>query len=191
MRRYAFLIVLLIIFPCTGLFADQIPGSQYLYLGGGISYFPLGAGGAADFMGLDTNLYNPAGFAVNSTHYLTLDEATKVWISVWLTPELEPGVRVPTLMETTRYASELEPGWPEGIGIAGAGADRLAYLAAGTEGLRIYSVSDPANPTLLASYLPAGSDCRRDWVDFDEVAMIPMQEVTVSWWVPPEVDRAP
>jgi hypothetical protein len=51
------------------------------------------------------------------------------------------------------------------------GGERLAYVAAGTEGLRIYSVSDPASPTLLDSYIPDASDCRRDWVDFDEVAV--------------------
>jgi len=62
MRRYAF-ILLLIIFPSFGLFAQQIPGSQYLYLGQGISYFPYGASGVADFMGMDTNFYNPAGYA--------------------------------------------------------------------------------------------------------------------------------
>jgi outer membrane protein OmpA-like peptidoglycan-associated protein/flagellar hook assembly protein FlgD len=45
------------------LFADQIPGSQYYYLGNGISFFPLGASGVSYFMTMDANLYNPAGFA--------------------------------------------------------------------------------------------------------------------------------
>ncbi len=51
--------------------AQQIPGSQYFYLGSGISYFPLGASGAADFMKMEGNLYNPASFA--DTKRITAD----------------------------------------------------------------------------------------------------------------------
>ena len=64
--RKFFLIImftgLLSIIPFS-LMAVPIPGSQYFYLSNGISYYPLGASGVAHFMGMDTNLYNPAGFA--------------------------------------------------------------------------------------------------------------------------------
>ena len=51
MRKYWFIAILLfLLLPCSTLFSDQIPGSQYFYLGNGISYFPLGASGIADFM---------------------------------------------------------------------------------------------------------------------------------------------
>ncbi len=63
MRKHWYVIVLVcILLPCSSLFSDQIPGSQYFYLGNGISYFPLGAAGAADFMRMDSNLYNPAAY---------------------------------------------------------------------------------------------------------------------------------
>ena len=56
------LIVLVFTVPLW-LDAAPIPGSQYFYLSNGISYYPLGASGVAHFMGMDSNLYNPAGFA--------------------------------------------------------------------------------------------------------------------------------
>jgi hypothetical protein len=65
-----------------------------------------------------------------------------------------------------------ESGWPEGIEVAGAGRERMAYLAAGTEGLRIYNVSELANPSLVGSYLPLESDCPARQVDFDEVVVV-------------------
>ena len=65
-----------------------------------------------------------------------------------------------------------EPGWPEGIEITGAGRDRLAYLAAEEHGLRIYSVSDPASPISVGSYLPALGVCPQNDFIFDEVAMV-------------------
>ena len=45
--------------------------------------------------------------------------------------------------------SATKAGWPEGIEVAGAGRDRLAYLASGTAGLRIYDVSVFDNPSLV------------------------------------------
>jgi len=53
----------------------------------------------------------PAGFPVNSTHYLPLNEKTNVWISVWLPPGLKADEKVPTLITTSRYGQQLEPGW--------------------------------------------------------------------------------
>jgi len=53
----------------------------------------------------------PAGFPVNSTHYLPLNEKTKVWISVWLPPGLKADEKIPTLITTSRYGQQLEPGW--------------------------------------------------------------------------------
>ncbi len=63
MKRIFLLLVLLLIVPACSIFAAQIPGSQYYYLGSGISYFPLGSSGAADFMRMESNLYNPAALA--------------------------------------------------------------------------------------------------------------------------------
>ena len=63
MRKYWYIAILaFLLLPCSTLFSDQIPGSQYFYLGNGISYFPLGASGVADFMRMDSNLYNPAAY---------------------------------------------------------------------------------------------------------------------------------
>jgi hypothetical protein len=62
--------------------------------------------------------------------------------------------------------SATKAGWPEGIEVAGAGRDRLAYLAAGTAGLRIYDVSAFDNPSLVGSYVPGRRDCP-DAADFE------------------------
>ena len=53
----------------------------------------------------------PAGFPVNNTHYLRLDEKTNVWISVWLPPSLTKDEKIPVLMTTSRYSGQLESGW--------------------------------------------------------------------------------
>ena len=57
-RLYYLFIVVLILFvagsTCTHLFAQQIPGSQYFYLGNGISFFPLGGSGVSYFMNMDS-----------------------------------------------------------------------------------------------------------------------------------------
>jgi len=69
-KIFAFLLVF-IFFVAINLAANQIPGSQYFYLGNGISYFPLGGSGVASFMTMDSNLYNPASFA--DTKRITAD----------------------------------------------------------------------------------------------------------------------
>jgi hypothetical protein len=53
----------------------------------------------------------PAGFPVNGTHYLPLDEKTHVWISAWLPFGLKTDEKIPALMTTSRYSGQLEPGW--------------------------------------------------------------------------------
>jgi len=58
-----------------------------------------------------TRKKTPAGFPINSTHYLPLDEKTNVWISVWLPPNLKKDEKIPALMTTSRYSGQLEPGW--------------------------------------------------------------------------------
>jgi len=52
-----------------------------------------------------------AGYPVNHNRYLSLDERTKVWISVWLPPSLEAGERIPALLRMERYIEEVEDGW--------------------------------------------------------------------------------
>jgi putative CocE/NonD family hydrolase len=58
-----------------------------------------------------TRKKTPAGFPVNSTHYLPLNEKTNVWISVWLPPGLKADEKVPTLITTSRYSGQMETGW--------------------------------------------------------------------------------
>jgi putative CocE/NonD family hydrolase len=53
----------------------------------------------------------PAGFPINSTVYVPLDEKTNVWVSAWLPPSLKAGEKIPALMTTSRYGSQIEPGW--------------------------------------------------------------------------------
>jgi putative CocE/NonD family hydrolase len=53
----------------------------------------------------------PAGFPINASHYLPLNEKTNVWISVWLPPTMKNNERIPALMTTSRYARQLESGW--------------------------------------------------------------------------------
>ncbi len=63
MKKISLVLVLLLMVSAGPALAAQIPGSQYFYLGSGISYFPLGASGVADFMRMESNLYNPAALA--------------------------------------------------------------------------------------------------------------------------------
>lgn len=58
-----------------------------------------------------TEKKTPAGYPVNSSIYLPLDDLTSIWISVWLPERLQPGETVPAVMETSRYGFDLEPGW--------------------------------------------------------------------------------
>lgn len=52
-----------------------------------------------------------AGFPVNSSLYINLDKKTNIWISVWLPEKLAKGEKLPGLIETGRYAEQLEMGW--------------------------------------------------------------------------------
>ena len=72
MKRAIFILVF-IFAAWTGSFlcADQIPGSQYYYLGNGIAFFPLGSAGVSHFMSMDAGLYNPAAYA--DTRRITAD----------------------------------------------------------------------------------------------------------------------
>ena len=58
-----------------------------------------------------TKKENPAGYPVNRMKYLSLDSQTKIWISVWLPQDLQSGEAIPTVIETSRYATEFDPGW--------------------------------------------------------------------------------
>ena len=58
-----------------------------------------------------TKKENPAGYPVNRTKYLTLDSQTKIWISVWLPQDLQSGETIPTVIETSRYGTKLDPCW--------------------------------------------------------------------------------
>lgn len=58
-----------------------------------------------------TKIKTPAGFSVNIMQYLTLDEDTKIWISVWLPDNLKSEEKIPALIETSRYSKKLEMGW--------------------------------------------------------------------------------
>ena len=72
MKRIKYLILMaVVLFTGHNLLADQIPGSQYFYLGNGITYFPLGGSGVSHSMSMESNLYNPAGFA--GTKRITTD----------------------------------------------------------------------------------------------------------------------
>jgi outer membrane protein OmpA-like peptidoglycan-associated protein/flagellar hook assembly protein FlgD len=69
-------ISLVVIFLCSvvaggRLIADQVPGSQYYFLGNGITFFPLGGSGVAHFTNMESNFYNPAGYA--DTRRITTD----------------------------------------------------------------------------------------------------------------------
>jgi hypothetical protein len=52
-----------------------------------------------------------AGYPVNHNRYLSLNEKTKVWISVWLPASLKDGEKIPALLRMERYVEETEDGW--------------------------------------------------------------------------------
>jgi putative CocE/NonD family hydrolase len=52
-----------------------------------------------------------AGYPVNHNRYLSMDEKTKVWVSVWLPPGLKPGETIPALLRMERYIEVVEDGW--------------------------------------------------------------------------------
>jgi putative CocE/NonD family hydrolase len=90
---------------------SSLPKRIGLVLAGLIALFILliavGIAFAPDYESRKT----PAGFTVNSTHYLPLNEKTNVWISVWLPPELKTDQTIPALLTTSRYSGQLESGW--------------------------------------------------------------------------------
>ena len=64
MKRFKYIILVIFLFGAGyNLIAQQIPGSQYFYLGNGMAFFPLGGSGVSHFMSMESNLYNPAAFA--------------------------------------------------------------------------------------------------------------------------------
>jgi hypothetical protein len=70
-RLWYYIAIFIVLIPGFCGLADQVPGSQYFFLGNGISYFPLGGSGVADFMRMEANLYNPAAYA--DTKRITTD----------------------------------------------------------------------------------------------------------------------
>jgi putative CocE/NonD family hydrolase len=53
----------------------------------------------------------PAGFPVNDSFYIPLEKGGQVWVSVWLPEDLGKNDHIPTLVQTSRYARQLETGW--------------------------------------------------------------------------------
>jgi len=75
MKRFKYIILVIFLFGAGyNLIAQQIPGSQYFYLGNGMAFFPLGGSGVSHFMSMESNLYNPAAFA--DTKRITTDLST-------------------------------------------------------------------------------------------------------------------
>jgi len=75
MKKLKYAILMIFLLSATyNLMAQQIPGSQYFYLGYGSSFFPLGASGVSHFMSMDSNFYNPASYA--DTKRVTADFTT-------------------------------------------------------------------------------------------------------------------
>ncbi len=52
-----------------------------------------------------------AGYPMNTIKYIQLDKETNIWISIWLPESLKSGEKIPTLIETSRYAQHFEMGW--------------------------------------------------------------------------------
>ncbi len=52
----------------------------------------------------------PAGYPVNSTQYIPLDEKFNIFTSVWLPDDLQSGEKIPTLVQSSRYLTMVEPG---------------------------------------------------------------------------------
>jgi putative CocE/NonD family hydrolase len=52
-----------------------------------------------------------AGVPINQNRYLSLDEETRVWISVWLPGRLKAGEKIPALLRMERYIEVIEYGW--------------------------------------------------------------------------------
>lgn len=86
--------------PVIGLIIAGLAGLTIVLLLAGLLFYP-------DY----TRKKTLAGYAVNHNRYLSLDERTKVWISVWLPARLKAGEKIPTLLRMERYIEEVEDGW--------------------------------------------------------------------------------
>ena len=53
----------------------------------------------------------PAGFPVNDSFYVSLENGDRVWVSVWLPEGLAENHQIPALVQTSRYARQVETGW--------------------------------------------------------------------------------
>ena len=53
----------------------------------------------------------PAGYRRNQAVYVPMRDGVEIAVDVWLPPELSAGMRVPVLLETTRYWRAYRPGW--------------------------------------------------------------------------------
>ncbi len=52
---------------------------------------------------------NPAGFKRNSAYYVPAADGTRIALDLWLPEDLEPGARIPTLIEGSRYWRDVRP----------------------------------------------------------------------------------
>ncbi|MFX0145206.1 MAG: CocE/NonD family hydrolase [Candidatus Hodarchaeota archaeon] len=86
--------------PIVGLIVASLAGLTIVLLLVGLLFSP-------DY----TRKKTLAGYAVNHNLYLSLDEKTKVWISMWLPARLKAGDKIPTLLRMERYIEEVEDGW--------------------------------------------------------------------------------
>lgn len=53
----------------------------------------------------------PAGYRRNEAIYVEMRDGVQIAVDIWLPPDLRAGVRVPVLMQTTRYWRAARPGW--------------------------------------------------------------------------------
>jgi putative CocE/NonD family hydrolase len=58
-----------------------------------------------------TKKLTDSGYPINTIKYIQLDDKTNIWISVWLPENLSSKKKIPTLIETSRYAEHFEMGW--------------------------------------------------------------------------------
>jgi len=52
-----------------------------------------------------------AGYRRNQAVYVPMRDGVEVAVDIWLPPDLRAGMRVPVLLETTRYWPAYRPGW--------------------------------------------------------------------------------
>lgn len=56
-------------------------------------------------------IMTPAGYPVNDSFYVLLEDGDQVWVSVWLPEDLQKDQQIPALVKTSRYSWQMEPGW--------------------------------------------------------------------------------